>query len=75
MQEPGGVVGDARQADTPGECFSLFISEDIVDIIPLETNKAIQRYVSTLPPEKQKLSYHHLTDNIEISAYFGLCYL
>jgi len=68
-----GMTNSIKNFESMLEVFSLFITDDIIDIIVNETNnKAISEYDkwNTENPEKQK--NWKPTDGIEIKAYIGL---
>lgn len=68
-----GMTNSSKNFESMLEVFSLFITDDIIDIIVNETNnKAISEYDkwNTENPEKQK--NWKPTDDIEIKAYIGL---
>ena len=83
MRTPGGVIGEAKEADTPPKCFLLFISEDILDEITKQTNASITRYYASLEADmrqriadpQSKYTWLKLTDKVEMKAYIGLSYL
>lgn len=67
-----GVIGEARQAETPIDTWSYLFSDDILDIIVVHTNKEIDRVCANI---ENLLIYHGETDIIEIKALIGLLYI
>ena len=82
MTTPGGPQGSAKDADTPLKSFLLFMSNDIIDHITVQTNKNISKYLASLSAEhlakvsQQGSKYTHIrtTDQIEMKAFIGLFY-
>ena len=82
MNKQPGPVAEAMDADNVIKSFNLFISEEIISIITMNTNKNIVNFHNMLSEEQQeKLAtsdkYTHLrvTDEIEMTALIGLFYL
>ena len=79
LEVEGGVCGDAVLARTPGECFTLFFSQEVLDMIVYMTNKNIDRFVDGLTPDQlakytgsYRFSIIHHTTVVEMRAFFGL---
>lgn len=71
-----GVVQEAREAKTHTECFSLFVTEAMIQKISKLTNKAITLVSENMEEGKRdRLSYMQLTSPSEIKAFIGLMYL
>lgn len=66
-----GVIGPAKNAKTPLECWRLYFSEDILDIIVNSTNKYIDKIKEKFTRDRD---CRH-TDVIEVNALFGMLYL
>ena len=64
----------AMHAVTPLDCFSLFLSDEILDIIVLQTNENIKPFIEIVK-DKTGFKYIHATDVVEIRAFIGLIYM
>ena len=78
VKEAFGVRGEAKNINSEVRAFSLFVSDEILNIIVQNTNKHIENTMSKLPQEilcNSKYSYLKTTDYLEIRALIGLfCY-
>ena len=54
-----GCKGQARIANTPHDAFSLFISENMLNIILYHTNQTIQKYLMNFDGSRQQLNLMH----------------
>jgi len=63
-------VNEAKNANTPHDAFSLFISDDILNIILTHTNKNIQDYIFNLTGKVQK--WMRRTSLDELHTVIGL---
>ncbi|XP_066958969.1 piggyBac transposable element-derived protein 4-like [Macrobrachium rosenbergii] len=74
----GGVVGgEAKEADTPLKAWALFVSNNIIDTIVLNTNEKIRQRLGQLElneEEMSKGSHIRLIDSVEMKSFFGLLY-
>ncbi|XP_066964005.1 piggyBac transposable element-derived protein 4-like [Macrobrachium rosenbergii] len=73
----GGVVGEAKEADTPLKAWALFVSNNIIDTIVLNTNEKIRQRLGQLElneEEMSKGSHIRLIDSVEVKSFFGLLY-
>ena len=77
-----GVVPQYRGADTPLDCFSLFVTGDMLPDVVNHTNARMDMLVESLSPEqlenpnRTKYQYHmQHTDITEIKAFIGIYYL
>ena len=67
MNTPGGPQGSAKDADTPLKSFLLFMYNDIIDNITIQTNKNISKYLASLSAEhfakvyQQGSKYTHIS--------------
>ncbi|KAK9687761.1 Transposase IS4 [Popillia japonica] len=66
-----GVIQAARKSKTEIECWKLFFSDDILDLIVANTNNYIQIVKDKLHRERDSRP----TDITEMKACFGLLYL
>ncbi|XP_023222340.1 uncharacterized protein LOC111623851 [Centruroides sculpturatus] len=66
-----GPVGEARMAESIMECWNLFVSDDILQIVVQYTNEQIKRIQSKFKRERDA----KLTDLVEIKALVGILYL
>ena len=76
----GSVIGDAKHADTPGKCFSLFLTDEILAEVVDLTNANIERVQLHLNPAQlqywtKKKAYRKPLTIIELKAFFGLFYV
>ena len=78
-----GVVPNARNAVNPVDCFSLFVTDDMLDDVVKLTNNRIDMLVDSLTPEQltdmnmtnnYQYTMQH-TDTMEIKAFIGLYYI
>lgn len=67
VSERPGVKPYAASADSPHECFKLFIDDNIIDIIVKNTNIYIQKHRSNFSRERDAQD----TNKMEISALIG----
>lgn len=67
-----GPVGQALNCQHPIDCFNLFITSDILDLIVTHTNERIR--INQKKYNKLE-SFIHETDRDEIEAFIGLLYL
>ena len=69
---------EIKNIDSEVGAFSLFVSDEILNIIVQNTNKHIENTMSKLPQEilcNSKYSYLKTTDYLEIRVLIGLfCY-
>ena len=65
--DAGQVVGDAQRCTNEVQAFKLFMSQDIFDLMILNTNNKINFYNETFPDKKVDL-----VDSTEIHALFGI---
>lgn len=65
--DAGKVVGPARNAATERDCFHLFFSKEILELILRETNKRISVYLETFPGREIKL-----VTETEVNALMGI---
>ena len=63
-------VDEAKTANTPHDVFSLFISDDILNILLTHTNKKIHDYLFNFPGKVQK--WMRRTSLDEFCAVIGL---
>jgi hypothetical protein len=76
VREHAGPTGKAKEAKSIEEIFSLFVTNDMVDMIVKYTNQEGQRLTATWNenhPDQQKAFLD--TNNIEIKAVIGLMLL
>lgn len=66
-----GVVGAAKSARTPLECWSCLFSDDILNIIVQYTNQ----YIESIKPSFQRERDARPIDVIELRAFIGLLIL
>lgn len=66
-----GVKGPAKEAKTPYQSWSYFITDDMLDIIVQWTNQ----YIESVRPKFQRERDAKLTDKTEIKAVIGLLFL
>ena len=62
----------ARNANTPHDAFSLFISENMLNIILYHTNQKIQEFLMNYDGSRQQLNLMHEATLDEIRAVIGL---
>ena len=69
-----GCKGQARNANTPHDAFSLFISENMLNIILYPTNQKIhvQEYLINFDGSRQQLNLMHEATLDQIRAVIGL---
>ena len=63
---------------SPKNAWDMFITEDIIKYITIETNKKIQVKLDNLSPEiitQKKLYFCTKTDDVEVRAFIGLMYM
>ena len=65
-----GCVDETKNANTPHDAFSLFISDDILNIIPTHTNQKIHDYLLSFTGKVQK--WMRRTSMDEFCAVTGL---
>jgi hypothetical protein len=65
-----GCVDEAKNANTPHDAFSLFISGDILNIILTHTNQKIHDYLFKFSGKVQK--WMRRTSLDELSVVIGL---
>ena len=66
-----GCKGQARNASFPHDAFSLFISENMLNIILYHTNQKIQEYLKNFDGSRQQLNLMHEATLDEICAVIG----
>ncbi|XP_067121737.1 piggyBac transposable element-derived protein 4-like [Centruroides vittatus] len=66
-----GPIGEATNARSIFECWNLFVTDDILDIIVIHTNQQIQK----VQPHYERERDANTTDLQEIKALIGLFYL
>lgn len=66
-----GVIGAAKAAQTPLECWSCLMTDDILNIIVQYTNQ----YIETVKESFQRESDARTIDIIELKAFLGLLFL
>jgi hypothetical protein len=77
MRTEGGLLENARAANTPTQAWNLFISNAIIDIIVENTNTKIDKKLSELDVnalDAKNLYYTNHTTEGEIRAFIGLLY-
>ena len=67
-----GCKDQARNANTPHDAFSLFISENMLNIILYHTNQKIQEYLTNFDGSRQQLNFMHEATLDEIRVVIGL---
>ena len=73
----GGVMPNAANAKTPGECFNLFFTEEVIGLLVERTNANIKKILEALDVTEESLKkWTHLreTNAVELKAFFGLMY-
>ena len=65
-----GCVDEAKNANTPHDAFSVFISDDILNIILTHTNQKIHHYLFNFTGKVQKWMWRTSLD--ELHALIGL---
>lgn len=66
-----GVIGEAKNAKTPLECWSYFFDDDILQRVVTYTNE----YITSIKENYQRERDTKLIDIIELKAFIGLLYL
>lgn len=66
-----GVIGDAKKAETPAECWNYFFTEAMIDIIVKYTNQYIEGIRGNFNRDRDVRN----TDVTEVKAFLGLLYL
>ncbi|KAL3278237.1 hypothetical protein HHI36_013575 [Cryptolaemus montrouzieri] len=66
-----GVIGEAKTARTPLECWSQLVSDEILEIIVQSTNQYIDSIKSSFSRARDATP----TDLIELKAFIGLLFL
>lgn len=66
-----GVIGEAKSAKTPVECWNFLFTDDILNDIVKYTNQ----YINTIKASFSRERDAKHTDMIEIRAFIGLLYL
>ena len=76
IKEPLGVRGIAKECKTEIDCWKLFITEQMIDIIIESTNRNIAKTIVNLQDkvESGKYGYLRSTNKDEIEAFLGLIY-
>ena len=67
-----GFKGQARNANTPHDAFSLFINDNMFNIILYQNNQKIQKYLMNFDGNRQQLNLMHEATLDEIRAVIGL---
>ena len=73
----GGLINDAKDCNTHVAAFSLFMTEEILDIIVEKTNCKIDIKVSQINldlVEPKNIVYLKRTTRVEITAFIGMLY-
>ena len=67
-----GCKGQAQNKNTPHDAFSLFISENMFNIILYHANQKMQEYLMNFDVSRQQLNLMHEATLDEIRAVIGL---
>ena len=61
---------------TPLDFFKLYFTDDVIDLLVVETNRYAHQYISNnVVPPHSAVNEWHATDHNETFAFLGLCVL
>ena len=69
---PPGCKGQVRNANTTYDAFSLFVSENMLNIILYHTNHKIQKYLMNFDGSRQQLNLMYEATLNDVRAVIGL---
>ena len=70
-----GFKADDQPHDTPYEIFKLFVTDDVINLMVVETNRFAAAYVAGTAPNHRVRQEWREVDHIEMEQFIGLLFL